>query len=126
MFIKAITSEKSYTLNPARIYMFKVPTKTSKQAIKRAIEEQFHVTVTSLRVALRKGKATKYSRGKHAYPGTTYRQDQKIAYFTLKAGDSIKIFDEDKTSQADAADQTKAAKATRAKSSSANKKGGEA
>ena len=49
---------------------------------------------------IRKGKATKFSRGKHAYPGTTYRQDKKIAFVTLKDGDKIKVFDEEPVEEA--------------------------
>ena len=43
---------------------------------------------------IRKGKKTKFSKGKHAYPGTTYRQDKKFAYVKLAEGDSIKVFEE--------------------------------
>ena len=43
---------------------------------------------------IRKGKKTRYSRGKHAYPGITHRQDKKFAYVRLKKGDSIKVFEE--------------------------------
>ena len=32
---------------------------------------------------------------KHAYPGTTYRRDKKIAYVTLKEGDKIRVFEEE-------------------------------
>lgn len=94
MLVRPIQTEKAYREEAKRAYMFVVPTDASKQAVAKQISEQYKVTVTSVRITLRKGKATKFSRGKHAYPGTTYRQDKKIAYVTLKDGDSIKIFDE--------------------------------
>jgi large subunit ribosomal protein L23 len=95
MLIRPIQTEKAYTAQTKRIYMFVVPKSASKQAIAAAVKEQYKVTVVSVRVVLRKGKAAKFSRGKHAYPGTTYRQDRKIAYVTLKEGDKIKVFDEE-------------------------------
>ncbi|MBR3164416.1 50S ribosomal protein L23 [Candidatus Saccharibacteria bacterium] len=99
MLIRPIQTEKAYREQTKRSYMFVVPEDTSKQAIAQQITDQYNVTVTSVHTILRKGKATKFSRGKHAYPGTTYRQDKKIAYVTLKDGDSIKVFDEEATDQ---------------------------
>ena len=95
MLIRPIQTEKAYREQTKRGYMFIVPSDASKQAVAKPVSEQFGVTVTSVRITIRKGKATKYSKGKHAYPGTTYRQDKKIAFVTLKDGDSIKIFDEE-------------------------------
>ena len=94
MLIRPIQTEKAYFAQTKNNYMFLVPTNVSKQEIAKQVEDQYNVTVTAVRVVLRKGKATKFSRGRHAYPGTTYRQDKKIAYVSLKDGDSIKIFDE--------------------------------
>ena len=62
--------------------------------IVKLVEKEFNVTVTDIRTLIRDGKKTKFSKGKHAYPGTTYRQDKKYAYVTLKEGDSIKVFEE--------------------------------
>lgn len=97
-------TEKSYLEQTNRIYVFPVKRSASKQAIAKMVEEEFKVTVTDVRVLNRKGKKTKFSKGKHAYPGTTYRQDKKFAYVKLKQGDSIKVFEEpeDKTSAKDA------------------------
>ena len=95
MLIRPIQTEKAYREEAKRCYMFVVPADASKQAVAKTVEEQYKVTVTSVRIVLRKGKATKFSRGKHAYPGTTYRQDKKIAYVTLSEGDKIKVFDEE-------------------------------
>ena len=95
MLVRPIQTEKAYREEANRAYMFVVPTDASKQAVAKQISDQYKVTVTSVRISLRKGKATKFSRGKHAYPGTTYRQDKKIAFVTLKEGDKIKVFDEE-------------------------------
>ena len=97
MLIRPIRTEKAYREETKRGYMFIVPANASKQAIAKQVSDRYNVTVVSVRVQIRKGKATKYSRGKHAYPGTTYRQDKKIAFVTLKDGDKIKIFDEEPT-----------------------------
>ena len=89
-------TEKAYNLEAKRTYVFFVPRSASKQSIAQAIAEAFKVTVTSVRVANRKGKATRFSRGKHAYPGITYKQDHKVAYVTVKEGDKIPVFEEEK------------------------------
>ena len=95
MLVRPIATEKAYHEQTKRTYMFNVPAGASKQAVAKQIAEQYNVTVLGVRIAIRKGKATKFSRGKHAYPGTTYRQDKRIAYVTLKEGDKIKVFDEE-------------------------------
>lgn len=95
MLIRAIQTEKAYREETKRAYMFIVPADASKQAVAKQVAEQYGVTVTSVRIVIRKGKATRFGRGRHAYPGTTYRQDKKIAYVTLKEGDKIKVFDEE-------------------------------
>lgn len=96
MFVIPRATEKTYTEQAKNTYVFVVPKDASKQAVAKAISEQFNVTVEGVRILMRKGKATRFSRGKHAYPGTTYRQDKKIAYVTIKAGEKISgIFNEE-------------------------------
>ncbi len=95
MLVRPIATEKAYHEQTKRTYMFNVPASASKQAVARQVADQYNVTVLGVRIVIRKGKATRFSRGKHAYPGTTYRQDKKIAYVTLKEGDKIKVFDEE-------------------------------
>lgn len=90
-------TEKAYVAQSQRTYIFFVPKAATKQAIAKATTEEFKVTVTDVRTANRKGKATRFSRGKHAYPGITYRQDHKVAYITVKEGDKIPVFEEVKT-----------------------------
>ena len=92
-------TEKAYVAQSQNTYIFFVPKAATKQAIAKAIAEEFKVTVTDVRTANRKGKATRFSRGKHAYPGITYRQDHKVAYITVKEGDKIPVFEEVKTEE---------------------------
>ena len=113
--ITPVMTEKAYGLEASRVYVFQVPRRASKAAIAQTIAREFQVTVTSIRTLLRKGKPPRFSRGKHAYPGTTHRQDQKFAYITVKAGEHIPVFDELKqASETDASkesqDTTKASK----------------
>lgn len=111
-------TEKSYLEQTNRIYVFPVKLSMSKQAIAKLVEKEFNVTVTDVKTLIRKGKKTRFSRGKHAYPGITHRKDKKFAYVRLKKGDSIKVFEEqaeepkkdDKTSAKEAKKAEKAAK----------------
>lgn len=109
-------TEKAYVAQSQRTYIFFVPKAATKQAIAKAIAEEFKVTVTDVRTANRKGKATRFSRGKHAYPGITYRQDHKVAYITIKEGDKIPVFEEVKT------DDKKAEKSDKKADTKADKK----
>ena len=87
-------TEKAYVAQSKNQYIFFVPQTASKQEIAKRIGEEFKVTVIDVRVTTRKGKQTKYSKGKHAYPGITNRRDHKVAYITLKDGDKIPVFEE--------------------------------
>ncbi len=87
-------TEKSYLEQTNRIYIFPVKRSMGKQEIAKMVEKEFNVTVTDVRTMIRKGKKTKFSKGKHAYPGITHRQDKKFAYVKLKQGDSIKVFED--------------------------------
>ena len=122
-------TEKSYLEQTNRIYVFPVKKSMSKQAIRQLVEKEFNVTVTDVRTLTRKGKATRYSKGKHAYPGTTHRQDKKYAYVRLKKGDSIKVFDDEpeenkKTSAKDAKEAKKEAKRLAKEAKKADKNAG--
>ena len=87
-------TEKTYFAQTLRTYAFFVDPSESKQEIAKKVAKEFNVTVTDVRVLIRKGKKTKFSKGKHAYPGTTFRRDHKLAYVTLKEGDKIRVFEE--------------------------------
>ena len=104
-------TEKAYNAQTQHTYIFFVPRAASKQQIAAAIAEAYKVTVLDVRTANRKGKATRFSRGKHAYPGITYRQDHKVAYIIVKKGDKIPVFEDTK---AEADKSEKSAKTTKA------------
>lgn len=108
-------TEKAYNAQAQNKYVFYVPKSASKQAIAKAIAEAFKVTVVDVQVLSRKGKATRFSRGKHAYPGITFRQDHKVAYITVKAGDKIPVFEEEKKADAKADKKADKAEAKEAK-----------
>ncbi|MBQ3429995.1 50S ribosomal protein L23 [Candidatus Saccharibacteria bacterium] len=122
--IEPRATEKTYLEQAKRTYVFEVKKSASKQAVKALVEKDHNVTVEDVRILLRKGKKTKFSKGKHAYPGTTYRRDRKYAYVTLKDGDSIKVFEmpeqgSDKTQSAGSSSEKK----TKKLSAKAPKKG---
>lgn len=99
MIVRPIQTEKAYREEAKRTYMFVTEAGASKQEVAKTVEKQYNVTVTDVRIAIRKGKKTKFSKGKHAYPGITTRADKRIAYVTLKEGDKIKIFDEEQATE---------------------------
>lgn len=88
-------TEKAYRLvSGQNTYVFNAPIAANKQQIIDAVESQYSVKVSSVKTLVQSGKAVRFSRGKHRYPGTTHRTDTKKAYVTLVEGDSIKVFDE--------------------------------
>ena len=107
-------TEKSYLEQTNRIYVFPVKKSMGKQEIARMVEKEFNVPVTNVRTLIRNGKKTKFSKGKHAYPGITTRQDKKFAYVRLKKGDSIKVFDEPEEDKKTSAKEAKAEKKAKA------------
>ncbi len=116
-------TEKAYVAQTKNQYIFFVPRTASKQAIMKDISEAFKVTVVDVRISNRKGKATRFSRGKHAFPGTTYRQDHKVAYITVKEGDKIPVFETETNNEAQPEDKTdkKAIKGEKAEKKTAKK-----
>lgn len=115
-------TEKAYAAQAQNTYMFYVPKSASKQEIAKRISEDFKVTVIDVRTMVRKGKPTRFSRGKHAYPGTTNRQDKKVAYITVKAGDKIPVFEEAEEEKATDAKEEKTDKKTAKKEAKEDKK----
>ena len=95
-------TEKTYREQAKRTYAFFVTEESSKQAIKARVEKDYNVKVEDVRVLTRKGHACRFSRGKHAYPGTAFRRDRKLAYVTLAEGNSIKVFETPEDQKAEA------------------------
>lgn len=136
-----ILTEYSYSQVKDRVYMTKVEAvseQISKISVKKALEDQYNVNIESIRLSTRKGKAMRFSRGRHAYPGITHHRDQKIVYVTLKEGQRLPFFDEyekavkeaneadeketKKTAKADAKAEKQSAKAAK-EATKAEKKG---
>lgn len=116
-------TEKAYFEQTKRTYIFVAPLSASKMEIAKGVSKEYNVTVTDVRVLTRKGKKTRFSRGKHAYPGTAFRQDHKFAYVTLKEGDKIAVFEEpEEEKKADKKADKKAEKAAEKKAVKAEKK----
>ena len=96
--LKPRMSEKAYQqslLN--QTYVFVVPTDSNKMQIKDAVQIQFNVTVEEVNVVVQQGKKAKSIRmgNRKARPIMGTRQNIKKAYVRLKAGDTIKIFEEE-------------------------------
>lgn len=124
--VMPVVTEKAYASEASRVYIFQIPRHFSKTAAAQAVEAEYGVSVISVRTMLRKGKPTRFSRGKRAYPGTTYRQDKKFAYVTLKEGDRIPLFDELKETATEAPKEAekvekKSEKAEKAKTAKGDK-----
>lgn len=111
-------TEKAYNASTKNVYIFFVPLKASKQEIAKQISAGFNVTVLDVKTCIRKGKPTRFSRGEHAYPGITNRQDKKVAYITVKEGDKIPVFEDVKE---EAKDDKKADKADKKAEKAAKK-----
>lgn len=119
-------TEKTYLEQTKRTYVFPVKLSTSKQEAAKMVEKEFNVKVTDVRTLIRNGKETKYSKGKHAYPGITHRKDRKYAYVTLAEGNSIRVFDEpeDKKANKTSAKEAKVEKKVTKKAAKADKNAG--
>ena len=114
-------TEKTYIEQTKRVYVFPVERSASKQAIAKRVEDEFNVKVVDVKTLIRKGKKTRYSKGKHAYPGITYRKDRKFAYVKLAEGNSIRVFDEQEDNKTSAKEAKKAEKADKKAEKAAKK-----
>ena len=117
-------TEKTYMAQTTRTYAFFVDPSETKQSIAAKVAKEFNVTVTDVRTLVRDGKKTKFSKGKHAFPGTTFRRDHKLAYVTLKEGDKIKVFEEPEEAKKEEKPAKKADKASAKEAKKADKEAG--
>lgn len=88
IIIRPVVSEKSYTLSAANRYTFEVARDANKIEIRRAVEQQFRVTVTKVNTMWVRGKRRRLGR---LPAGTTPKW--KKAIVTLVEGDSIPIYE---------------------------------
>ena len=91
-------SEKAYQqsiLN--QTYVFVVPKDSNKMQIKDAVQALYGVTVEEVNTVVQQGKKARSIRlgNRKARPIIGERSGLKKAYVRLKAGDSIKIFEEE-------------------------------
>ena len=93
------TTEKAYAQSQKNVYVFDAPETATKKQIIDAVESQYGVKTIGIKTLVQTGKAIRFSKGKRAHPGTTFRKNAKKAYVTLAKGDSIKVFDEVATAE---------------------------
>lgn len=87
IIIKPVLSEKSMNLQSENKYTFIVDKKANKTEIKNAIEKIFDVKVEQVNTLIVKGKPKRMGK----FVGKT--SDRKKAIVALKAGQTIKLFD---------------------------------
>lgn len=83
-------SEKAIAMADTGTYVFQVPVSANKIEIAKTVESVFKVKVVNVTTMINKGKKVSRRYGKNA--GS--RKDVKKALVKLKAGDSIKLFEE--------------------------------
>lgn len=108
--LKPRISEKAYGQSQSlNVYVFTVPTTANKLTVKQAVSEQFGVTVETVNIAVAKGKQVRTIRlgNRRTRAGNGRRALSKKAYVTLKAGDSISVFDEPEAPKETKAKKTK-------------------
>jgi large subunit ribosomal protein L23 len=89
ILLRPVVSEKTYGLMENSVYVFEVDQKATKIDVRRAVEQAFNVTVTNVNTLNRKGKTTRNRR-----TGVLgQKPSHKRAIVTLKAGDSINLFE---------------------------------
>ncbi|HEX77310.1 MAG TPA: 50S ribosomal protein L23 [Dehalococcoidia bacterium] len=84
---RPLITEKNTALQEQNKYVFEVAPQANKLQIKEAVEEVFHVTVTSVRVMAIPGKRRRF--GKF----NMRKAPSRKAVVTLKAGDKIQFFE---------------------------------
>jgi large subunit ribosomal protein L23 len=94
ILVTPVTTEKAYGQSQKNVYVFNAPLAANKQQILAAIEEQYGVTVRTIKTLVQTGKAIRFSRGKNRYPGTTSRSNSKKAYVTLAEGSTLNFFEQ--------------------------------
>lgn len=115
MTLKPRMSEKAYATSLAlNTYVFDVPTTANKVTVKAAVEAQFDVSVTDIKMIVVKGKVKK-SYQKRNRPVEGKRAKSKKAYVRLAEGSTINLFGEPeeakKTAKTDKKEAKKPAKA---------------
>ncbi|AKM84781.1 TPA: 50S ribosomal protein L23 [Patescibacteria group bacterium] len=87
---RPVISEKSISQGTVNKYTFVVDKSASKPLIADAIAKLFKVTVEDVRIINQRGKLKRFRRV------LAKRSDRKKAVVTLKSGDRIALFEENK------------------------------
>jgi large subunit ribosomal protein L23 len=91
--LKPRVSEKAYGLSEkSNVYTFDVEPGVNKFGVAKAVESQFDVTATKVRIVALPSKAVRRyrQRGRKSFSGQ--RAGVRKAYVTLKDGDKLPIF----------------------------------
>lgn len=91
--LKPRVSEKAYGLSEnSNVYTFDIESGVNKFDVARAVESQFEVTATKVRIVALPGKSVRRyrERGRKSFSGQ--RSGIRKAYVTLKDGDKLPIF----------------------------------
>jgi large subunit ribosomal protein L23 len=87
ILVRPIVTERSYSLLEQQKYTFEVDKRSTKEAIAKAVELAFNVTVLGVNTSNRKGKFKRQGKT------SGYTKNWKKAIVTLKEGDRIEIFE---------------------------------
>lgn len=91
--LKPRISEKAYALSEqVNVYIFDVPSDANKFDVAQAVNTQYEVSVTNVRIASVPGKAVRSYRNRGRRSINSKRSDIRKAYVTLKEGDKLPIF----------------------------------
>ncbi len=93
--LKPRLSEKTFALSKDHIYVFDVPKTVNVNDVKAAVQREYKVSVVDVRTTIINGKVKRSAR-RRSQPMLGQRSDFKKAYVTLKKGDSIPVFEEEK------------------------------
>jgi len=87
VLIRPIVTEQSTLLQERGKYVFQVQKSANKADVKAAVEKVFEVTVLDVNTMVIKGKSKRFG------PRPVSRPNWKKAVVTLRAGDTIQLFE---------------------------------
>ncbi len=87
VLVRPVVTEKSTLLQERGKYVFQVSRMATKSQIASSVEEVFDVAVVKVRTLRVRGKTKRYCRS------VSRRPDWKKAIITLRAGDTIQLFE---------------------------------
>ena len=91
ILVRPVISEKNTMLNERGQYVFEVDQRANKIMVRHAVQTLFKVGVVDVNTMVMRGKEKRMGRG------YAKLRNWKKAIATLKAGDEIQFFDEEKS-----------------------------